>query len=272
MVDLYKSSGLSLTWDPGEERIIFGEGITPEEYQPEIRRLQDIKDVFYDASQAYGMSTLYYMYRGVSVDEDAPIIRQAGLRFDLTVLSPGTIGGEYVKTAGHYDPYKPGTSVTWPEVYEVLNGRAHYLIQSHFPGHPDQLEKVILITAKPGDKVLIPPRFGHVTINPGNDYLIMSNWVADGVSSLHNPFQQMKGGAYYELQSEEVPVFVPNTNYSKLPALERCSVTTMEEFSLITGLPFYSAFKENNQAFRFLTHPEEYNAVFESYIDELACS
>jgi len=271
MIDLNKRSGLPLSWDPQEEQLICGEGITTEEGAPDIRRRLDMQEVLYD-DQAEELDQLYYMYRGVALSEDLPAINRAGLRFDITALRPGTISGEFVKTAGHYHPCKEGTGLTWPEAYEVLHGRAHYLLQSAVPDHPDRLEEVYLITAKPGDKVLIPPGFGHITINPGEDFLVMSNWVADGFASLYEPIRKMKGGAYFELAVNEVPEFVPNQNYTKLPPLNRSSVVPVEELSLLTGLPFYSVFKENNSAFRFLTHPEEFTGVFESYVKELAAT
>lgn len=191
------------------------------------------------------------------------------MRYDITVIRPGTLGSEYVKTAGHYHPLKPGTGTTYPEVYEVLHGRAHYLLQRYHPDNPDQLEAVILINAKPGDKVLIPPHFGHITINPGDDFLIMSNWVAEGFSSIYDPIREHGGGAYYELQTEEGPEFVPNKNYNPLPPLERCSVTPVPQLKLITGLPIYRVFQEDNSAFDFLVNPENYQDIFDSYLQEL---
>jgi len=271
MVDLLKRSGLPIKWDPVGERIVCGENMTPAGCQPDIRLRIDMQDVLYD-QEAKELDELYYMYRGLALAEDVPLINNAGLRYDITTIRPGTISGEFVKTAGHYHPEKPGTGITWPEVYEVLNGRAHYLLQSYRPGRPDQLDAVFLIAAKPGDKVLIPPNFGHITINPGDEFLIMSNWVAEGFASLYEPIKQMQGGAYFELKVDEGPEFVANSNYTQLPPLKRCPVTPVEEFSLITGLPFYTVLKENSAAFRFLNHPEDYTDIFERYLKELSCS
>lgn len=271
MIDLKKRSGLPLSWDPEQEKLIFGEGLAAENGAPDVRRRSDMQEVLYD-DQAEELDKLYYMYRGVALLEDLPAIREAGLRYDITAIRPGTISREYVKTAGHYHPAKEGTGLTWPETYEVLHGRAHYLLQKPAADQPGELEEVYLITAKPGDKVLIPPRFGHITINPGEDFLIMSNWVADGFASLYEPIRQMKGGAYFELKGNEAPEFIANPNYCKLPPLKRCPVIPVEAFSLITGLPFYSVFRENRSAFRYLTHPEEYTATFEAYLEELAVS
>ena len=53
-------------------------------------------------------------------------IAKHGLRYDVTVIRPGQIGREY-ENSRPYHPYKPNTEFTYPEVYEVLAGKAHYL-------------------------------------------------------------------------------------------------------------------------------------------------
>lgn len=269
MIDLEKQSGLQMLWDRATKQIVFKEeaagNISP---QPGIRRLQDMRGLLLDR-QAAGIDELYYMYRDIALDHDRDLIRQKGLRYDITVIVPGTLGLEYVKTAGHYHPEKPGTGLTYPEVYEVLHGRAHYLLQRPHPEQPGQLDTVILIAAKPGDKVLIPPHFGHITINPGDDYLIMSNWVAAEFSSIYEPMSEVGGGAYFEIYTEEGSEFVPNQNCLSLPPLQRCPVTPVPQLNLITGYPLYRLFQKNREAFNFLTHPENYAAVFEGHLQEL---
>ncbi|HOA34710.1 MAG TPA: glucose-6-phosphate isomerase family protein [Bacillota bacterium] len=272
MIDLHKQSGLPMLWDPAAKQIVFKEEAAGNSAPaPDVRRRRDIVEVLYDRRSA-DMDELYYMYRGVALEDDRRLIKEKGLRYDITVIVPGTLGLEYVKTAGHYHPEKPGTGLTYPEVYEVLHGRAHYLLQRLHPEHPGELDTVILIAAKPGDKVLIPPHFGHITINPGDDYLIMSNWVAEEFSSIYEPVREAGGGAYFELHTEEGPEFEANRNYRELPPLRRCPVTPVPQLNLITGFPLYRLFQENREAFNFLTYPENYAAVFEGYLQELlAC-
>lgn len=269
MIDLHKQSGLPMLWDPAAKQIVFKEEAAGNEAPPpDVRLRQDMREVLFDR-QAADIDELYYMYRGVALERDRDLIRQKGLRYDVTVIVPGTLGLEYVKTAGHYHPEKPGTGLTYPEVYEVLHGRAHYLLQRPHQEHPGQLDTVALIAAKPGDKVLIPPHFGHITINPGDDYLIMSNWVAEEFSSIYEPIREAGGGAYFELYTEEGSEFMANQNYRVLPSLQRCPVTPVPQLNLITGYPLYRLFQENREALNFLTYPENYLAVFEGYLQEL---
>ncbi len=266
MISLEKQSGLPLFWDTENKKIVFGEGL--DKVEPIIRTKKEIQEVLFEAEEG-GPEDLYYMYRGVVPTAEKENITEQGLRFDITVLRPGTIGREYIKTAGHYHPLKPGTNSTFPEVYEVLFGKAHYLLQRPCNENYAELEKALLISAKPGDKVLIPPGYGHITINPGDDYLIISNWVANGFSLIYDPITEKKGGGYFELKDDEGPVFLPNSRYKHLPSLKRCSVTPVPKFKLHTGLPVYRVFHEDPGSFSFLLYPENYEQVFEEYLHEL---
>ena len=51
----------------------------------------------------------------------------------------------------------------YPELYEVVEGVAHFLLQKK------TLEHIVLVKAAKGDIVLIPLGYGHVTINPSRD-------------------------------------------------------------------------------------------------------
>lgn len=263
MIELSKQSGLPLSWSRSGERLVFDAPLP--EIEPDIRRHADMEDVLYEPREK-GENELYYMYRGIALPPDEEAIAGRGLRYDVTAIRPGTVGREYIKTAGHYHPLKPGTGLTYPEAYEVLHGRAHYLLQLPAPENSGRLQAVILIAAKPGDKVLIPPGFGHITINPGEDFLIMSNWVARDFSSVYEPYRACGGGAYFELQDEEGPEFVPNSRYHHLPPLMRAPVTPLPQMKLITGLPLYRVFQEDQSAFDYLVRPEDFREQFAGYL------
>jgi len=106
------------------------------------------------------------MFREVSKDEkDARKIKEKGLRYDITIIPPNKLGMEFVKTAGHYHPFLPGSKMTYPELYEVLEGEAHYLLQRREQERgTERITDVVVVKAKKGDKVIIPPNYGHVTI------------------------------------------------------------------------------------------------------------
>ena len=70
-------------------------GIDLKNKKPDVRHLNDMKDVIYDKEWLKSASNLelYYMYRGVEEKD--------GLRYDITIIPSRMLGKEYVKTKGH---------------------------------------------------------------------------------------------------------------------------------------------------------------------------
>ena len=251
-MDLQVTSGLPLQAD-GDGRLIFGAGLTV--VTPAVRTREEMREVLLDP-EADAPAELYYMYRDVCRQQDRELLAQHGLRYDVTVIRPGLLGREYIKTAGHYHPLKPGTEVTYPEVYEVLAGKAHYLLQTE----PDEDGvEAILIEATAGDKVLIPPGYGHITINPASEFLIMSNWVAADFTSVYGPIKELAGGAYFEVQTaDEEGQFIVNPSYQPTPRLSTRPPEERPEFGLIRGRHMYLEFLEAPEKLAFLTAPGQY--------------
>jgi len=130
--------------------------------KPDMRHLDEMRNVLYDKKWVKTAPNfpVYYMYRGVRKKE--------GLRYDITVIPPKMLGQEFVKTKGHEHSRKYG------EVYIVLKGRAIYLIQNC---KTSRVKDAYALKAKKGDVVIIPPYYGHITINPSNEELIEANYL-----------------------------------------------------------------------------------------------
>ena len=96
--------------------------------EPSVRTLDDMRCVLANPDQS-GNIPLYYMYRDLALTAgDRAYLREQNVRFDITVIPPGTVGGEYVKTKGHYHPLSP-SGIGYPELYQVLAGEALYHLQ-----------------------------------------------------------------------------------------------------------------------------------------------
>ncbi|NLX49715.1 MAG: glucose-6-phosphate isomerase [Methanospirillum sp.] len=173
---------------------------------------------------------IYFMYRDLArTDEDRRWLESRHIRYDITRIPPGTFCNEYVKTKGHYHPPAP-SGIPYPEVYEVMAGRAHYLLQ-----RPD-LSDVVLVEADAGTVVLMPPGYGHVTINPAGDDLVMANLVSRSFSSDYRPYEVSRGAAYYELADGG---FVPNPAYAEVPPLRRCPPPDLRQLGVTPGSTLY---------------------------------
>ncbi len=252
--DLAEGTGLPLSVD--EAGGIHFHGGLPS-VTPQVRTIDDMRAVLYNQT-ATGPSPLYFMYRGLAWPEDASRLATYSLRFDLTVLVPGLVGGELVKTAGHYHPAPgPGTEgPSYPELYQVVAGRAHYLLQlPRGDRGSGVLADVVVIEAGPGDVVYVPPDYGHVTINAGEEPLVMVNAVDASFSSVYGPYRERHGAAYYEIEEGGKAYLVANDHYPELPQPRLCRPTDPATLGLEPGKPVYPQLAADPRSFSFLTEP-----------------
>jgi len=148
--------------------------------------------------------------------------------------------------------------VPYPEVYEVLDGKAFYLLQSR------DLTDVIVLAAKKGDVILIPPGYGHVTINPGKTDLVMANLVSPEFSSEYGEIAKNHGAAYYYMEKEG---WVANPEYGKTIPLHMLIPSAIPELGLKEGRTLYDMVGSSD-TLDFLNHPENYAKEFKKFFTE----
>ncbi|MDY6766415.1 MAG: glucose-6-phosphate isomerase family protein [Candidatus Nanohaloarchaea archaeon] len=226
--------------------------------EPDVRMLDEMRDLLLDQEWAADAQNqaLYYMYRNLYREEHRDVIQDNDLRFDITVIPPKRLGREYVKTKGHYHP-EAEKGVPYPEIYEVMSGKAHYLLQKRDSG--GSVADVVVVSATAGDKVIIPPGYGHITINPGRKALKMANWVSTRFDSDYGPIEANNGGAYYETVAGE---FIPNQRYGDLPELRRADPEQVPELGIREEILMYTLI-ESPDSLAFLNRPHKYQWIFD---------
>ncbi|KAF5051061.1 Glucose-6-phosphate isomerase [anaerobic digester metagenome] len=232
----------------------FGDKVTV----ADVRKLHDMEDVVFDREWFEKTDEMnrdmYYMFRDLArSDSDLEIIKSRHLRYDITRIPPGMLGSEYIKTVGHYHPQVPGTDVSYPEIYQVLEGSATYLLQKVEPGEEEIVLDVAVIKAEKGDLVLVPPGYGHVTINSSENTLEMANWVCGDFSSFYEPIKRLSGAAYFLLKDG----FAKNPLYRNIPPIRYTAPLSSEEFGLDPGESMYELIHDADRL-RFLTAPQEF--------------
>lgn len=224
----------------------------------QIRRLFDMRDVIYDREWLSVMKNIdmYYIYREFYINKnDMKTMKEHGLRYDITLIPPRMLGCEFVKTAGHYHSTIPGTDITFPEIYDIKAGDACFILQRTCN---DRIEDVMSIKAKNGDKVIIPPGYGHLTVNVSNKVLKMSNWVAIDAKSIYSPIKE-KGGAAYLLLKDG---FIKNPRYTDIPEIRIIESFDLKKIGIEKEKDMYEFIKDLNDL-EFLTRPQKYIQIFE---------
>jgi glucose-6-phosphate isomerase, archaeal len=233
------------SFDPAHPRVHWDGPVE----EPELRMADDLKGI-YARKGCAGSGPLYAMFRDLArLPADRWWMKEMGLRYDITVIPPRIICGEFVKTKGHYHTANT-TGHGFPEIYEVLEGRAHYLLQR------EDLTDVVLVDAAAGDVVVVPPGYGHVTINPTNDQTLhMANIVSGRFASDYSKYVRGKGAAYYEMADGSV---VRNPHYGKIPSLRRVEARRVRTEKAGITSPLYQMIEQRHPALGFLNHPEKF--------------
>jgi glucose-6-phosphate isomerase len=260
-MNLEATSGLPVSIEEG--LLAFKEGLAG--VRASRRRHRDMASVLLDPPGSPG--TVYLVYRGIAQPWNRVLFCWAGLRYDMTLVRPLLLGREYAKTVGHYHSAPPGSRLTYPEVYQVLSGRACFLLQRQGPRRQDTADvRVLLLEGVAGDIVVVPPGYGHVTINPSEEEpLLVANLVASEAVSLYEPMVRHKGAAFYVTPAG----LRENLNYESVPAPAWVCLPDPHQVGLKKGVPLYTQFIMNPVAFDFLSQPERQEASLGGYADAL---
>lgn len=170
------------------------------------RTLEDLRPVLMDPS-ALGPETVYWVFDQSTLDNRWQ---------NMTVITPGLLGREFPKTFGHYH------GVMIDEIYTEVLGRGLLLLQKKVlrSGQfvPDEVSEVLIIQAGHGDKVTIPPEYGHFWSNVGPDPIItFDDWRVGHQPSDYEAIRNLHGMSYYLTKKGEQIVPEPNPNYRNLP-------------------------------------------------------
>lgn len=254
-MDISKQAGLNIRWDASRKRLL----VEGRPVKPAVRRLREMKAVL--ADREWGRNAdprigLYYMFRDVAKSEDKKTVRMAGIRYDITVMPPRRLGYEFVKTEGHHHPLVPNQGVTYPELYRVVHGEAVELMQKV---NGRRVEDVCFVVAKEGEEVLVPPGYGHITINRSRKTLVMANWVSSRFSSMYKPIEKMGGGAFFLTAKG----WKANNNYACKVRLRKKPATRPGALGLKKEEPMYSMAK-SPEKLDFLNRPQLYKKLFET--------
>ncbi|MHB1087088.1 MAG: glucose-6-phosphate isomerase family protein [Minisyncoccota bacterium] len=177
-------------------------------FEPYAARTHDkMRDVLM-APDAAGPGIHYYMVRGGSKKRN------------VTILETGTIGGEYIKTYGHYH------IGDLDETYWFKEGAGVALLQKLAdPSDPSVVAEFKAIQVKAGDEVYMPRGYGHLMINVGKTWLVMvDDSPVDGAEDNasmpghadYTAVKAMQGFAYYVVEHDGAPALKKNPKYKEV--------------------------------------------------------
>lgn len=248
MKDLKETAGIDIKME--DVGLVYDQNVFPVEKA--TRTYDEAIDVYEEKGAEE--QDLYYMYRYFEDVADSQTFVENKIEYDITVIKSGKIGNEFIKTAGHYHIYVPNTDLTYPEVYEVVDGQIEYLLQTH-PDTEGNVDAVI-VTANAGDKIIVPPNYGHISINVGPDVAVESNLQLRDLpaSADYETFKIFSGGDLFR----EGKGWENNREYN-IRSLKKVTPKEKPEWGITKDSPLYTSFIASPEKFKWLTEPQNFN-------------
>lgn len=179
------------------------------------RTEEKMRDVLMDPG-AKGLDVHYHMVRGGTDQRN------------ITIWEPGTVGGEYIKTYGHYHVG------ALDETYWVIFGEGVVLVQKRVvdaAGKPidDEIGEVYAVHVKTGDEIFIPAEWGHLVASIGKTFFVTADDSPVNFEEVdpvtlpghadYEAVKRMQGFCYYIVEKDGKPELVRNQKYKRVPEL-----------------------------------------------------
>jgi len=158
---------------------------------------------------------LYFMNRDILKNETE-------FRLDETTIIAIKIGVEFNKTYGHEHKCA--------ELYEIISGAGYFLMQRR---DGEDIEEIFIVPARTGEKVYVPPKYGHLMINSTDESLVTRNIMFKKSVSDYKPFKEHHGAGYYAIDSGEAVEWVINKSWPKVTPIKMKTLAQLfKEFQI----------------------------------------
>lgn len=261
LLNLESQTGLPISLDTVSCELLTGRGLNTPALR--TRTVHELDPVW--ANRVDGEDRIIYRYTSpLWFAEDEEEWKRARVGYGIVYFAPGVFGGEYVKSSGQYHAILAAHTRATPEIYTVLVGRGHFMLQHAVPPY-DDITDAVLVEVNAGETFIVPPDYGHLQINPTEGPLVFSYTVMDPLTSNYEPYRQRRGAMYYEMADGEER-FVFNTRYPRRVPLRVLQAAKLEQVPFIQERADYATILHCLPRLGCLTQPDEFPA--DAYLEE----
>jgi glucose-6-phosphate isomerase, archaeal len=189
---------------------------------------------------------------------------EKNLLFGIVTYSEGRLGNEPVRSQGHVHKIARNNRMSPPEIYEIWAGRAIIYMQEYAGDNPG---RCFAVEAGPGEVVIVPPDWAHATISADDsEQLTFGAWCDRNFGFDYDLVRAHKGLAWYPVYTDSGKIswkanshYLPSNLMQKIPG-------NHPELGLKQGVPIYTIFEENPDAFLYMANPELKKSYWENFV------
>lgn len=256
-----KMFGMPIVFDPSDNKLVPTDPkVNYEDYSRKYSK--GMFGLLADGSYQVEDNPYYDFYKAIVHDDVRTKFSDVDLRYDSTVIMEGSAGEEFKKTAGHFHCNIPGKEVSYPELYQVIKGTALFAMQKVDDCNKTDgkmvVQDCILAEVHAGEAVVIPPNYGHCTINVSPETMVFVNLVSCDSHNSYDSVKKSVGMCCYALKNEDGSYrIVKNEHYDFQCEPRLVTPQDSEILGIKKDVPVYTAFLEDPGKFRYLNDPEE---------------
>lgn len=235
-------------------------------FGPEVekRYLDDIRKSLRD-QRASGPSVPYAIAMDVGGKEDKNDLEERNLLYGAVVYSKGKIGDEPVRSQGHIHAISSSCQSSTPEVYEIWQGEAIVYMQEHVTDSPG---KCYAVRASQGEVVIVPPGWGHYTINANpKENMVFGAWCVRDYGFDYDEIRKRGGLAFFPvLDLKDNLTWIRNEGYRGEAKIIEKNAREYHELGIEKNSSIYTQYQNDNKKFEFVAHPQIAENIWENYI------
>lgn len=249
-------------FDQTNKRFIYSEDIFGP-VEPENRYLEDIRHSLMN-SDVSGPEIVYTIAMDVGKKKDELDLKQRGLLYGVVAYAAGKLGNEPIKSQGHVHAISQISKMSTPEVYEILEGQALIYMQESIG---KTAGKCYAVSAEKGDIVIVPPGWGHCTINASTEQtMCFGAWCVRDYAFDYSGLKKQHGFAYVPtFEKNDSLIWKKNDHYTSAKLIIK-KPREYSEFDLKEKVSIYYQYEQNPDLFNFVSHPENFKKQWEDFV------
>ncbi|MBA7538359.1 hypothetical protein ES705_30634 [subsurface metagenome] len=194
------------------------------------------------------VTEIYKVYEDVKAIEHKEVWELA--IFDVLLINPIILGNECAKTISYYTSFADN-GFHYPEIYQVAEGYAEFLLQKPETKH-EKVKDAVMIRVQRFEILLVPPSYGVTIINPSDRKTVIARIRARSVEEIKVEFERTKGACYYRISDGKWDY---NENFEEI-AMLRLEPPQNRWKTIKRGFPIYASYAYNPKPLYALIEPD----------------